>query len=69
MCVISYFYVVVIKYPNQGNLLEKEFTQVYRSKGVRAIMERSMEKNGRHDNQSRKPRSYIYNHKYPSHKG
>lgn len=44
MCVISYFYVVVIKYPNQGNLLEKEFTQVYKSKGVRAIMDRSMEK-------------------------
>lgn len=44
MCVISYFYVAVINYPNQGNFLEKEFTQVYKSKEVRAIMDRSMRK-------------------------
>lgn len=41
--VISCFYVAIIKYLKQGNLLKKDFIQAYKSKWVSAIMEGSME--------------------------
>lgn len=62
-CVISNFYVAVIKYPDQDNLLKKEFIQAHKSEGVRAIMKGSMGKNGSHASQSRKPSVHILNHK------